>query len=59
MMMTNEDGMTSRRDTMMCGDPMTWFPMRVTYSREMKVKAELDRLEVENLGIFKNKTKTI
>lgn len=36
------------RDTSMCGDPMVWFPMRVTYSREMKVKAELDRLEIEN-----------
>ena len=35
------------RDTMMCGDPISWFPMRVTYSRELKVKAELDRLEIE------------
>ena len=35
------------RDTMMCGDPKSWFPMRVTYSREMKVKAELDRLGIE------------
>ena len=25
-----------------------WFPMRVTYQREMKVKAELDRLGIEN-----------
>ena len=41
-----EDG--KGRDTMMCGDPKTWFPMRVTYQREMKVKAELDRLEIEN-----------
>ena len=32
----------------MCGDPKIWYPMRVTYSREMKVKAELDRLEIEN-----------
>ena len=32
----------------MCGDPKTWFPMRVTYQREMKVKAELDRLGIEN-----------
>jgi transcription antitermination factor NusG len=32
----------------MCGDPKTWFPMRVTYQREMKVKAELDRLRIEN-----------
>lgn len=36
------------RDTMMCGDPISWYPMRVTYSRELKVKAELDRLEIEN-----------
>ena len=36
------------RDTMVCGDPKTWFPMRVTYQREMKVKAELDRLGIEN-----------
>ena len=32
----------------MCGDPKLWFPMRVTYSRELKVKAELDRLKIEN-----------
>ena len=36
------------RDTAMCGDPNLWFPMRVTYAREMKVKAELDRLGIEN-----------
>ncbi len=36
------------RDTMMCGDPKTWFPMRVTYHREMKVKVELDLLGIEN-----------
>lgn len=35
-------------DTTMCGDPKIWYPMRVTYSREMKVKVELDRLEIEN-----------
>ena len=35
-------------DTERCGDPKIWFPMRVTYQREMKVKAELDRLEIEN-----------
>ena len=38
----------SGRDTTMCGDPISWFPMRVTYSRELKVKAELDRLLIEN-----------
>ena len=32
------------RDTEVCGDPLFWFPMRVTYSRELKVKAELNRL---------------
>ena len=36
------------RDTTMCGDPKSWFPMRVTYQREMKVKGELDRLGIEN-----------
>lgn len=36
------------RDTTMCGDPKAWFPMRVTCQREMKVKAELDRLGIEN-----------
>ena len=35
------------RDTEVCGDPKIWFPMRVTYQREMKVKAELDRLGIE------------
>ena len=41
-MTTKETGSESGRDTRMCGDPKTWFPMRVTYQREMKVKAELD-----------------
>ena len=31
------------------------FPMRVTYSRELKVKAELDRLEIENFIPMKYK----
>ena len=44
MMTTTETGKESGRDTRMCGDPKTWFPMRVTYQREMKVKAELDRM---------------
>lgn len=48
MMTTKETGSESGRDTSMCGDPKTWFPMRVTYQREMKVKAELDRLGIEN-----------
>ena len=48
MMTTKETGSESGRDTRMCGDPKSWFPMRVTYQREMKVKAELDRLGIEN-----------
>ena len=48
MMTTKETGKESGCDTRMCGDPKTWFPMRVTYQREMKVKAELDRLGIEN-----------
>ena len=47
-MTTEETGNVSGRDTRMCGDPKMWFPMRVTYQREMKVKAELDRLGIEN-----------
>ena len=43
------------RDTTMCGDPKIWFPMRVTYSREMKVKGELERLEIENFVPMKYK----
>ena len=35
------------RCTTKCGDPKIWFPMRVTYQREMKVKAELDMLGIE------------
>ena len=48
MMTTKETGSELGRDTRMCGDPKMWFPMRVTYQREMKVKAELDRLGIEN-----------
>lgn len=47
-MTANEERYDLDRDTTMCGDPKTWFPMRVTYQREMKVKAQLDRLEIEN-----------
>lgn len=47
-MKTKELDDSLERDTRMCGDPKTWFPMRVTYQREMKVKAELDRLGIEN-----------
>ena len=48
MMTANNEGRCLKHDTTMCGDPKVWFPMRVTYSRELKVKAELDRLEIEN-----------
>ena len=48
MMEASQHGTDLRRDTTMCGDPKSWYPMRVTYSRELKVKAELDRLEIEN-----------
>ena len=47
-MTANETAIGLGRDTSMCGDPKIWYPMRVTYSREIKVKAELDRLEIEN-----------
>ena len=54
MMETSRYGTGVGRGTMVCGDPKTWFPMRVTYSREMQVKRELDRLEIENIGIGKD-----
>ena len=47
-MKAKEDEKRMERDTTMCGDPRKWFPMRVTYGREMKVKGELDRLGIEN-----------
>ena len=48
MMATQQEGKDLGHNTAMCGDPKIWFPMRVTYQREMKVKAELDRLEIES-----------
>ena len=48
MMETSQRGNDMGHGTMVCGDPKTWFPMRVTYSREMQVKRELDRLEIVN-----------
>ncbi|MBR5749022.1 MAG: UpxY family transcription antiterminator [Prevotella sp.] len=48
MMATNQYAKDLGHDTTMCSDPKVWFPMRVTYSRELKVKAELDRLSIEN-----------
>lgn len=47
-MVTHQEGKGLGLGTTMCGDPKIWFPMRVTYSREMKVKAELDRLGIES-----------
>ena len=47
-MATGQDGKGFEHDTTTCGDPKIWFPMRVTYQREMKVKAELDRLGIES-----------
>ena len=47
-MTTHQEGKGLGHDTMTCGDPKIWFPMRVTYQREMKVKAELDRLGIES-----------
>lgn len=46
-METKQEGNMMGRDTEVCGDPKIWFPMRVTYQREMKVKAELERLGIE------------
>jgi len=50
------------RDTEVCGDPLFWFPMRVTYSRELKVKAELNRLArprtVNHLWFFAGSSQT-
>lgn len=48
MMTADKEGIYLEHDTIMCGDPKVWFPMRVTYSRELKVKTELDRLKIEN-----------
>ena len=46
MITANDDGTEMGRHAAVCGDPKFWFPMRVTYSREMKVKGELDRLGI-------------
>ena len=37
-MTTNQDEKDRGHDTEVCGDPKIWFPMRVTYQREMKIK---------------------
>ena len=46
---------TKGRGIMTEESPKAWFPMRVTYQREMKVKAELDRLGIENFVPMKYK----
>lgn len=48
MIATGQEGKGLGHDTTTCGDPKIWFPMRVTYQREMKVKAELNRLGIES-----------
>ena len=48
MMATGQERKGLEHDTTTCGDPKIWFPMRVTYQREIKVKAELDRLGIES-----------
>ena len=49
MMTTEEIGNELGRDTTMYGDPKEWFPMSVTYQREMKT-------EVRNQGITNTST---
>ena len=46
MMSAKQVGTMMGRDTEVCGDPKIWFPMRVTYQREMK--AEQNRLGIES-----------
>ena len=48
MMSTAENPAQRGRCTDLCGDPQTWFPMRVTYSRELKVRDELTGLGIEH-----------
>lgn len=54
-MATGQERKGLGHDTTTCGDPKIWFPMRVTYQREMKVKAELDRLKIETFIPMKYK----
>jgi len=48
MTTANIKGRRLEHDTTMCGAYKVWFPMEVAYSRELKVKAESDRLKIEN-----------
>jgi len=47
MMKVKEDSKGMGRDTTVCGVLKSWFLIRGTYLREMKVKGELDRLGIE------------
>lgn len=51
-MTADKEGIYLEHDTTMCGDPKVWFPMRVTYSHELKVKTELDRLKRNSLLVL-------
>ena len=48
MMGTAENPAQRGRCTDLCGDPLVWFPMRVTYSRGLQVRDELTRLGIEH-----------
>ena len=54
-MATKREENRKGRCTEVCGDPKIWFPMRVTYGREMKVKAELERIGIESFLPMKYK----
>ena len=43
MMTADKEEISLGHNTMMCGDSKVWLQMRATYSRELKVKAELNR----------------
>ncbi len=55
MMATKREENRKGRYTEVCGDPKVWFPMRVTYGREMKVKVELERIGIESFLPMKYK----
>lgn len=48
MMTADKERLSLGYDTTKCGDPKVWFPMRMTHSYEIKVKTELDQLEIES-----------
>jgi len=55
MMATKREENRKGRYIEVCGDPKIWFPMRVTYGREMKVKAGLERIGIESFLPMKYK----